>query len=123
MDTCTVNPLLIPLGGLFISNLFEGGLIETGGLFGRREGGGLIYFRKNNGISCPQRTRTQSGEAQEQNGWSSCNRESESNPNFQLVNKPSWISLREVLEGRGGHINFLPLKKGGLVEDLLYLPL
>ena len=33
MDTCTVNPLLIPLGGLFISNLFEGGLIETGGLF------------------------------------------------------------------------------------------
>ena len=101
MDTCTVNPLLIPLGGLFISNLSEGGLIETGGLFWRR-GGGLIYFRKNNGISCPQRTRTQSGEAQEQNGWSSCSRESESNPNFQLVNKPSWISLREVLEGRGG---------------------
>ena len=102
MDTCTVNPLLIPLvGGLFISNLFEGGLIETGGLFGRR-GGGLIYFRKNNGISCPQRTRTQSGEAQEQNGWSSCSRESESNPNFQLVNKPSWISLRDVVEGRGG---------------------
>ena len=122
MDTCTVNPLLIPLGGLFISNLFEGGLIETGGLFGRR-GGGLIYFRKNSGIGCPQRTRTQSGEAQEQNGWSSCSRESESNPNFQLVNKPSWISLREVLEGRGGLINFLPLKKGGLVEDLLYLPL
>ena len=101
MDTCTVNPLLIPLGGLFISNLFEGGLIETGGLIGRR-GGGLIYFRKNNGISCPQRTRTQRGEAQEQNGWSSCSRGSESNPNFQLVNKPSWISLREVLEGRGG---------------------
>ena len=64
MDTFTVNPLLIPLGGLFISNLFEGGLIETGGLIGRR--GGLIYFRKNNGISCPQRTRTQRGEAQEQ---------------------------------------------------------
>ena len=105
MDTCTVNPLLIPLGGLFISNLFEGGLIETGGLFGRSGGGGgLIYFRKNNGISFPQRTRIQSGEAQEQNCWSSCSRESESNPNFQLVNKPSWISLREVLEGRGGSL-------------------
>ena len=44
MDTCTVNPLLIPLGGLFISNLFEGGLIETGGLFGRR--GGLFTLEK-----------------------------------------------------------------------------
>ena len=32
----TVNPLLSPRGGLFISNPFEGGgggLIETGGLF------------------------------------------------------------------------------------------
>ena len=46
MDTCTVNPLLIPLGGLFISNLFEGGLIETGGLFGRRGGGGLFTLEK-----------------------------------------------------------------------------
>ena len=45
MDTCTVNPLLIPLGGLFISNLFEGGLIETGGLFGRR-GGALFTLEK-----------------------------------------------------------------------------
>ena len=45
MDTCTVNPLLIPLGGLFISNLFEGGLIETGGLFWRR-GGGLFTLEK-----------------------------------------------------------------------------
>ena len=46
MDTCTVNPLLIPLGGLFISNLFEEGLIETGGLFGRRRGGGLFTLEK-----------------------------------------------------------------------------
>lgn len=47
MNTCTVNPLLIPLGGLFISNLFEGGLIETGGLFGRRGGrGGLFTLEK-----------------------------------------------------------------------------
>ena len=29
----TVNPLLSPPGGLFISNTFEGGIIETGGLF------------------------------------------------------------------------------------------
>ena len=43
MDTCTVNPLLIPLGGLFISNLLEGGLIETGGLFGRSGGGGGLF--------------------------------------------------------------------------------
>ena len=35
-NTCTVNPLSSPPGGLFISSPFEGGgggLIETGGLF------------------------------------------------------------------------------------------
>ena len=37
----TINPLLSPLGGLFISSPFEGGggLIEMGGLL---EGGGLF---------------------------------------------------------------------------------
>ena len=36
-----------PLGGLFISNLFEGGLIETGGLFKRSgRGGGLFTLEK-----------------------------------------------------------------------------
>lgn len=38
----SINP---PGGGLFISNLFEGGLIETGGLFGRR-GVGLFTLEK-----------------------------------------------------------------------------
>ena len=59
------------------------------------------------------------------------------NPNFQLVNKPSWVSPHEVLqswlinavyhllvknnngEGRGGLINFLSLKKGGGEGSLL----
>ena len=61
-------------------------------------------------------------------------RGSKANPNFQLVNKLSWISPREVLqswlintvyhllvknnkgEGRGRLINFLPLKTGGLLR-------
>ena len=30
----------------------------------------------------------------------SCSRGSESNPNFQLVNKPSWISPHEVLRSQ-----------------------
>ena len=28
-----------------------------------------------------------------QEGWRSCSRGSESNPNFQMVNKPSWIKF------------------------------
>ena len=37
-------------------------------------------------------------EAQEQEVWKSCSRWSESNPNFQLVNKQSRISAHEVLQ-------------------------
>ena len=69
------------------------------------------------------------------------------NPNFQLVNKPSWVSPHEVLqswlinavyhllvknnngEGRGGLLTFFLskrgggkelIKEGGLIEDLRY---
>ena len=52
MKDLTVNSLLSPHGGLFISSPFEGE--------------GLIYFRKNDGISSPLRTRIQSGKAQVQ---------------------------------------------------------
>ena len=43
-DTLTVNPLLSPPEGLFISSPFEGGLIETWGLFN---------LKNDNGISSP----------------------------------------------------------------------
>ena len=73
----TVNPLLSP---------------PRGG-----EGGYLIQKRrcyqfsiKNFGI--------QSGKAPVQEGWRSCNWGSESNPNFQMANKPSQISPHEVLQ-------------------------
>ena len=50
----TINPLLSPPGGLFISSPFEGGggrsLIEMRGLFER---GGLFILEKNDGISSP----------------------------------------------------------------------
>ena len=49
-------------------------------------------------ISSPQRTRIQSGEAEElQEGWRSCSRGSESNPNYHLVNKLSRISPHKFL--------------------------
>ena len=61
------------------------------------EGGYLIQKRrcyqfsiKNFGI--------QSGKAPVQEGWRSCNWGSESNPNFQMANKPSQISPHEVLQ-------------------------
>ena len=40
----TVNPLLSPPGDLFISSTFEGGVIETEGLFAR--GRGLLNLAK-----------------------------------------------------------------------------
>ena len=73
--------------------------------------------------------------------WRLCNRGSNTNLNFQLLNKASWISLHEVLQSRlintvyhllvknnkgdgkggkrdgGGLINFLPLIKGALIRD------
>ena len=95
----TLNPLLTPLGSLFISSPFEGG---GGGLNRDRgliwEGGLLFNLEKTNGISSPWRTRIQSGEAQEQEGWRSCSRGSESNLNVQLVNKPPQISPHKVLQ-------------------------
>ena len=69
--------------------------------------------------------------------WRSYRRGSKTNLNFQPVNKPSWVSPHEVLQSRlisivyhlsvnnnnnsikgygGGLINFLPLKREGLLE-------
>ena len=98
MFKLTVNPLLRPPGeGLILSNPVwgggGGGLIETGSLFER----GFIYLEMTM-VSVPhkERTRIQSGKTQVQEGWKSCSRGSESNPNFQLVNKPFRISPHEV---------------------------
>ena len=79
--------------------------------------------------------------------WRSCSQASESNPNFQLVNKPSWISPNEVLQswlintvyhnllvknnhwrGEGlnrgeGLFNFLPLKVSSRVKIIFFVNL
>ena len=39
-----------------------------------------------------------SEKAQVQEGWRSSSRGSKTNPNFQLVNKPSWIGPHKVLQ-------------------------
>ena len=96
MFKLTVNPLLRPPGeGLIFSNPIwgGGGLIETGSLFER----GFIYLEMTM-VSVPhkERARIQSGKAQVQEGWKSYSRGSESNSNFQLVNKPFRISPHEV---------------------------
>ena len=39
-----------------------------------------------------------SEKAQVQEGWGSSSRGSKTNPNFQLVNKPSWIGPHKVLQ-------------------------
>ena len=47
-QTCiTVNPLLSPLGGLFFSSTFEGGLKERGDLFNLAK---RITYSKNTGV-------------------------------------------------------------------------
>ena len=38
------------------------------------------------------------GKTQVQEGWRSCSRGSEPNPNFKLINKPSQIRPHEVLQ-------------------------
>ena len=52
--------------------------------------------------------------------WS-CSRGSKTNPNFQHVNKPSRISplINEWSGGEGGGgVNFLPLKRGFIIEGV-----
>ena len=130
----TVNPLLSPPGGLFISSPFEAGLIERGGLFNLETMMDRYqYFIKN------QNTKWKSSSTR---SFRSCSRRSESNPNFQLVNRPSRISPHQVLtvvidyyllvknnQGQGGGgaliqrevINFLPLKRGAFQREEAYL--
>ena len=60
----TVNPLLSPPRGLFISNTFQGGgLIETGGLI---ESAALLNLAKTMVSVIHKKTRIQSGKAQVQ---------------------------------------------------------
>ena len=73
-------PLSLP-GGVFISSPFEQG---GGGLFKWE----MMMVKKENTKWKILITRS----------WSSCSRGSESNPNFQVVNKPSRISPHKVLE-------------------------
>ena len=89
----TVNPLLSPPGGLFISSPFEVGLIliETEA---HLRGRAYLFYKR----QWYQTTRLQSGKAQVQEVCRSCSRGSESNPIFHLVNKPFWISPHEVLQ-------------------------
>ena len=81
----------------------RGGLIETGGLFelgggGRGGGGGLFNLEKTMVSVLHKEGRIQSRKAQVQQGWRPGSRGSESNSNFQLVNKPSRISPHEVFQ-------------------------
>ena len=74
-DLSAVNPLYAPRGSLFISSPFEA---ERGGAY-------LIKKRR-----CYQSSIKWKSSSTRRFG--SCSRESESNPNYQLVIKPSWIS-------------------------------
>ena len=87
----TVNPLLSPPGGLFISSPFEVGLNRDGA---HLRGRAYLFYKR----QWYQRTRLQSGKAQVQEVCRSRSRGSESNPIFHLVNKPSWISSHKVLQ-------------------------
>ena len=83
----------------FISSPFE--VTETGG------GGGGAYLRGGEGglfnlentmvlVLYKDLERGKSRKAHVQDRWRSYSRGSEANPNFQLVNKPSGISLHKV---------------------------
>ena len=84
LDICFIKnvkpPLSLP-GGVFISSPFEQG---GGGLFKWE----MMMVKKENTKWKILITRS----------WSSWSRGSESNPNFQVVNKPSGISPYKVLE-------------------------
>ena len=49
-------------------------------------------------ISSPQKKKMPSEKAQVQEGWRSSSRGSKTNPNFQLVNKSSWIGPQKALQ-------------------------
>ena len=93
----TINPLLSPPGGLFISSPFEGGgsLIEMRGLFER--GGGLFILEKTM-VSVLHKEQEHEVESSNTRSFRSCSQGSESISNSHLVNKPSRISPHEVLQ-------------------------
>ena len=96
----TVNPLLNLPGGLFIWNIFEGegvGLVETGGLF--EMGGGLNLAKTMASVLYKElQYKVEKLKYKKLEVMQACRRGSKTNPNFQLVNKPSRISPHEVLQ-------------------------
>ena len=82
--------------GLFISSAFVGGggLIEAGDLL---EMGDLFNLEKTMASVLHKELEQKVEKLKNKERWRSCSRRSESNPNFQLVNKPR-ISLHEVLQ-------------------------
>ena len=75
---------------LLISNPLHNasGAIEIGALFNLAKTLVLV----------PHKKKMPSEEAQVQEGWRSSSRGSKTNPNFQLVNKPSWTTPHKVLQ-------------------------
>ena len=68
-------------------------------------GGGLCLIERggsqfSDGIGTPQRTRRLSGKAQVQEVGGNAAEDQKQNLNFQLANKPSWVSPKEVLQSR-----------------------
>ena len=81
----TIKPIK-PLGGQ--------GLIEIRGYL--REGG--LFIVEKTMVSVLHKELEYKVESSSTRGWKSCTRGSESNPNFQLVNKLLRISPHEVLQ-------------------------
>ena len=70
-----------------ISNTFDGRL--------NKDGGGLFNLAKTM-VSVLHKELKYEVESSSTRSWRSCSRGSSTNPNFQLVNKPSQISPNEV---------------------------
>ena len=87
-EMSTINPLFSPLvGSLFQAHLSgEGGYLRKGGSFNLETTMAWVLHKEYKVEKLKSRS------------FRSCSRRSESNPNFKLVNKPSWISPYEVLQ-------------------------
>ena len=101
----TVNPLISPPGGIFISSPFEGGLHRDRGAYLIQQRRGYQFSKKN------QNTKWKSSSTR---CWRSCSRGSKTIPNFQIPCARSFTVLwlistvyhllmkNNKVEGRGG---------------------
>ena len=98
----TVILLLSPLGALFISSPVEEELNRDSWLIRVEDGGeGRLFNLDTTMVSVLHKEleyKVEVGGSSSIRSWRSWSRGSESNPNFQLVNKPSWISPHKVLQ-------------------------